>query len=76
MGQVSFPRAPGRCQPSSWPRRHRRRWLRANDHGSTAALLTVMPSLPRPVLMRLAEQMILDSETNDDPAHEQEQSYE
>lgn len=77
MAQASLPRSPARRQTSTWPRRHRRRWLRANTPDAAGAMMAVMPSLPRSVLARLVEQMIQQADdTNDEPAQQQEQAYE
>ena len=58
MGHLStYPAAPRRAV-RPWPRARRRPWVRRNDPASTARLLAIIPSLPRPVLSRLTDSMI------------------
>lgn len=62
----------------SWPRRRRRTWSRRSHLPGTAALITVIPSLPRAELARLTERMIdrmdeLDGDPDLEDLHEDDE---
>ncbi|WP_267381078.1 MULTISPECIES: hypothetical protein [unclassified Sphingomonas] len=58
MGQLSAPSPFPRRAPKPWPRSCQRRWARPNHGASAVHLLTMIPSLPRPLLARLTTSMI------------------
>lgn len=58
MAHASQNRSANLVSAAPWRRSLRRPWPRPRDPASEAYLLATIPSLPRPVLARLAERMI------------------